>query len=212
MSAPEEQPESDGPELEEQDLEQPGLDQPGLEQDEEPPAPPADPVSTAQIAVILVVGVLGFALAIAGTLWAKRLFTVTIPSKLGYGTAVVEKDDEAPASAEEAPGPNEIAKAQLQSAVQRYMDDRYEWPRGLDLIVGQYVPAIPQLNVSPHKPTNEVEEYGGDVCDGPNAVDPSRVRDTGRWGYVADRKAKCYGVVFIDCTHRDARGRVPAAL
>lgn len=206
MSAPEEQPETGDPELEEQELDEQGFDP------EEPQEPRPEPMSGAQIAVVAIVGVLGFALAIGGALWLTRLFTVTIPSKLGYGTAVVEKDDEAPARDEEAPGPNEIAKARLQNAIQRYMDDRYEWPRSLDLIVGQYVPAIPQLNVPPHKPTSEVEEYGGDVCDGPDAVLPSKVRDTGKWGYVSDRKARCYGVVFIDCTHRDARDRVPAAL
>ncbi len=65
------------------------------------------------------------------------------------------------------------------------------------------IQSIPTLILPDHTETHEVVIYSSDVCGGTNLnkIDSTKLRDTGKWGYVADPKAECYGTAFIDCTH-----------
>jgi uncharacterized RDD family membrane protein YckC len=71
-----------------------------------------------------------------------------------------------------------------------------------------YLAAMTEVQTKDHPPTNAVEAYGNEVCiPGKDiAVDPAKLRDTGRWGYVADKASPCWGTVFVDCTHKDSKG------
>ena len=82
---------------------------------------------------------------------------------------------------------------------------------------GAYPPdlsQLPQARQSPglaqHPAASGVEVYGAQACAGGKdaaALNPAKLRDTGKWGYVADPKAPCYGQIFIDCTHADSQGK-----
>ena len=66
-----------------------------------------------------------------------------------------------------------------------------------------------RAKVGPHMETAHWTAYGAEVCGQPTkfgaAIDASKLKDTGGWGYVSDPKAPCWGQVFVDCTHKDAK-------
>ncbi len=83
---------------------------------------------------------------------------------------------------------------------------------------GKYPPdlaTLPEAAQSPSVPecpaAAGVENYDAQVCTGSksleNQIDGARLRGTGKWGYVADPKAPCYGQVFIDCKTADSKGK-----
>lgn len=82
---------------------------------------------------------------------------------------------------------------------------------------GAYPPDLSQLpearqapGLAQHPAASGVEVYGAEVCAGGKeaaALNPTKLRDTGKWGYVAAPKAPCDGQIFIDCTHDDSRGK-----
>ncbi len=37
-------------------------------------------------------------------------------------------------------------------------------------------------------------------------VEP-KIGDSGGWGYASDPKSSCHGTVFVDCTHKDTKGK-----
>jgi uncharacterized RDD family membrane protein YckC len=65
---------------------------------------------------------------------------------------------------------------------------------------------VPSLRLKDHGQSSEVVTYDGSVCSG-TAVDPTKIQDTGKWGYVSDPAASCYGSVFVDCAHVDSKKR-----
>lgn len=69
---------------------------------------------------------------------------------------------------------------------------------------------IPELTLPDHKPTKEIQEYSADVILKVDAaeilLDGSKLKDTGKWGYVKNTSGKLGGRVFIDCTHADQKG------
>ena len=69
-------------------------------------------------------------------------------------------------------------------------------------LTGKYLARIPTVKTGHHDKTNEVQIYMGEVC-----ANYGQLRDTGRWGYVADPNAPCNGKIFVDCTHTDSRGK-----
>ena len=80
-----------------------------------------------------------------------------------------------------------------------------------ELTVGKkYLAIIPYVKTANHADTNRFEAYGNEICGrdarGSAAIDGSRLRDSGAWGYVADKNSPCWGSVFVDCTHTDSRG------
>jgi F0F1-type ATP synthase membrane subunit c/vacuolar-type H+-ATPase subunit K len=107
----------------------------------------------------------------------------------------------------------------LRGAVAAYHNEhRGEFPARFEGLVvsGQTVRIPPTWRGSsgfaarllPHGPTTGVEYYGNEICHGATNLHPVRelLRDTGRWGYVADPKSPCWGMVFIDCSHPDFKG------
>lgn len=92
-----------------------------------------------------------------------------------------------------------------------YGDLEGNYPTALEQLVPKYVENIPTLKLKNHSPSNAVTVYGPEVCSGSKEygqeIDASKLRDTGGWGYVADPKAACYGQVFVDCTHKDTKGK-----
>ena len=85
------------------------------------------------------------------------------------------------------------------------------YPATLDALTPQYIPAIPKTKLGDHKETDAWTPYGAEVCTGSteygSEIDSTKLKDTGGWGYVVDPKAKCYGSVFVDCTHQDTKGK-----
>ncbi|MDE2040333.1 MAG: hypothetical protein KGO96_09655 [Elusimicrobia bacterium] len=94
--------------------------------------------------------------------------------------------------------------AKIEESLAAYIGSEKRIPETLDVLVPQYLAAIPpvELGVRGHRDTNRVELYPQSLLrDG--QIDGSRLKDTGRWGYVHNDHQV---VVFIDCTHRSPSG------
>jgi hypothetical protein len=76
-------------------------------------------------------------------------------------------------------------------------------PPNLDKLVPKYLAEVPALNLPAcGRETNKVEYYPPDILrDG--QVDGTRIRGTGRWGYVYNDSRV---VVFVDCLKPSSRG------
>lgn len=99
----------------------------------------------------------------------------------------------------------------LRSASSIYYGDMEGlYPASLEALIPQYLPAMPKTKLGDHKETDVWTAYGAEVCTGKgeygNEIDVSKLKDTGGWGYVSDPEAKCWGAIFVDCTHKDTRG------
>lgn len=94
--------------------------------------------------------------------------------------------------------------AKIEESIAAYVNTEKQIPKTLDDLVPKYLAEIPSLeiDVRGHPETTKVRVYPADILrDG--QIDGTRLKDTGRWGYVHnDRQV----VVFIDCTHRSKRG------
>ncbi len=93
-----------------------------------------------------------------------------------------------------------------------YGDAEGVYPATLDALVGpKYLQEIPAAKTASHAESRAWTAYGAEVCTGKSEygqeIDVSKIRDTGGWGYVSDPQAKCYGQVFVDCSHKDTRGK-----
>jgi uncharacterized RDD family membrane protein YckC len=92
-----------------------------------------------------------------------------------------------------------------------YGDAEGQYPATLEALIPKYLPAIPKTKLDAHMETNVWTPYGAEVCTGKTEygteIDSTKLKDTGGWGYVVDAKAKCYGMVFVDCTHQDTKGK-----
>lgn len=95
--------------------------------------------------------------------------------------------------------------AKLEEAVAAYYKSENKIPGRIEDLIPKYLAEIPTADTAVrwHRESSKVQPYPSDVLrDG--QVDGSRLKDTGRWGYVFnDRQV----VVFVDCTHKDSRGR-----
>lgn len=80
------------------------------------------------------------------------------------------------------------------------------YPKSLQELVPRYLPELPSVTIGHHPKTSAVTVYGRQACSG-TEVDPGAVRDTGRWGFIRAPKDDCNGSVFVDCTHKDSKGR-----
>jgi len=90
------------------------------------------------------------------------------------------------------------------AAAAYYGDNNGKYPAQLSDLAPKHLAHIPALKLKDHPQSSEVAAYEGSVCAGA-AVDPTKIRDTGRWGYVSDPAATCHGTVFVDCVHVDAK-------
>lgn len=101
--------------------------------------------------------------------------------------------------------------SQLRQALSAYArDNNNQLPAALETLTPKYLPALPPLKLKDHPDGLGVTAYDASVCAGP-AVDPAKLMDTGKWGYVADPAATCRGAVFADCTHKDSKDKLPAS-
>lgn len=98
----------------------------------------------------------------------------------------------------------------LRTGVELYRSEQGAYPRTPAEAGAPDGKGLEPLQVGGHARTSDVELYGAEACSGSTVAGQelvaARLRDTGRWGYVSDPKAPCYGRVFIDCTHASARG------
>jgi hypothetical protein len=96
-----------------------------------------------------------------------------------------------------------------------YGDTEGQYPSNLVSLVPKYLPEIPSAQTKKHPHTAATQIYGSKVCsdsgEHTGGLIRDKLQDTGQWGYVNDPKASCYGQLFVDCTHRDSRGREWAA-
>ena len=84
------------------------------------------------------------------------------------------------------------------------------YPAALEALVGpDYLKTIAQTKLGDHPATDVRTAYGAEVCAGKDGrdIDASKIKDTGGWGYVSDPKASCWGHVFVDCAHKDSKGK-----
>lgn len=97
----------------------------------------------------------------------------------------------------------------LRSAISiHYSNKEGRYPASLnDVRDPQILGRIPETELPDHKPTSAWTAYGAEVCPSGGEIDPSRLKDTGGWGYVTDSKAPCWGTVFVDCAHKDQKGQ-----
>lgn len=82
-------------------------------------------------------------------------------------------------------------------------------PATLESLTPGFVRELPAAYTGRHGDAAGETAYGAEACAG-GAADPPRaeaLKDGGGWGYVGDSGASCRGQVFVDCTHRDSRGK-----
>lgn len=94
--------------------------------------------------------------------------------------------------------------AALEAAVAGFAKTKGAPPRRLEDVVPLYLPEMPvlDLGLEAHPLTRESSLFPAEILqDG--APDPARLRDSGRWGYIAGAAP----LVFIDCTHQSSRLR-----
>ncbi|MDD5629673.1 MAG: hypothetical protein PHU21_11450 [Elusimicrobia bacterium] len=95
--------------------------------------------------------------------------------------------------------------AEMETALAGFVKTEKRIPEKLDELVPKYLAAVPSVDlaVAGHHETNAVKYYPSDLLRG-GQLDGTKLRDTGRWGYVHnDRQV----VIFVDCTHPTSRGK-----
>jgi len=93
--------------------------------------------------------------------------------------------------------------AQLEARLSDYTKTEKKIPAKLELLVPKYLAEIPALDLPIcGRESNKVEVYSPEFLrDG--QVDGSRIRSTGRWGYVFNDYQV---VIFVDCLKPSLRG------
>lgn len=97
----------------------------------------------------------------------------------------------------------------LRSLVDQYKAKFGDYPAALDdLKKLDGFTGLPEISVGGHPATKDVEVYQGltQTVNGQPQLDASKLKDTGKWGYVAGTDAY-RGHVFIDCTHQDSQSK-----
>lgn len=99
-----------------------------------------------------------------------------------------------------------------------YGDQEGAYPSDLNALVPKYLPQIPLLRLPNRPGASDVEYYDDDVCAGAKGeeLDASKLRDSGKWGYVRPRPGAkpgapakgCVGMVFIDSTQTDSKQKI----
>jgi hypothetical protein len=93
----------------------------------------------------------------------------------------------------------------LRVVVARYKDQKGAPPPSLEALKElQDFTVLPTLDLPEHTAGNESVPYQNVSVYG--KIDGPKIRDTGKWGYLADPKDSAFGTVFIDCTHTDSQG------
>jgi hypothetical protein len=94
--------------------------------------------------------------------------------------------------------------AKIETSIAAYIEHEKKIPANLEALVPSYLAEIPtvELGMVRHRDTTDVRTYPASVLrDG--AVDGSKLRDSGKWGYVHNERQV---VIFVDCTHLTSGG------
>ncbi|MHB0997272.1 MAG: hypothetical protein ACYC2I_12955 [Elusimicrobiales bacterium] len=87
--------------------------------------------------------------------------------------------------------------AGLRVALELYAMERHTKPGAFgDTISSGQLEGAPDLKLPGHLPAASVRD-----------VASFTVTDSGSWAYVNDKSSPHFGLLFIDCSHRDERGR-----
>jgi hypothetical protein len=103
----------------------------------------------------------------------------------------------------------------LKSVRDQYQKDNGNYPSRLEDLVGKTtvfgikMEKMPVLYIPEHSETTEVVTYDASVCADKYEVNGSKLKDMGKWAYVTDPAAVCYGLVFIDCAHIKKFNNIP---
>lgn len=95
----------------------------------------------------------------------------------------------------------------------KYADLEGEYPHTLEAaLIADLLKAIPETSLKDHPKTASWTAYDGEVClpglgQYGSVIDHTKIKDTGGWGYVTDPQARCWGAVFVDCSHKDTKGK-----
>ena len=92
---------------------------------------------------------------------------------------------------------------QLRKAVEDYKTKEGKYPKRLSNLLPDYIPEIPEISLADHPATREVIEIASSDYD--EALFQA-IMDSGKWLYFTDKKSKYYGLVLLDCSHKNARG------
>jgi uncharacterized RDD family membrane protein YckC/type II secretory pathway pseudopilin PulG len=141
---------------------------------------------------------------ISGLRKACVILLAFVPAIIGGLAAVaVPRFNEMTAMARE--GSVKAALGSVRAAGANYFaSNSANYPAQLTDLVPKNLTQMPSLQLRDHPETSEVVSYDASVCSGAG-VDPAKLKDTGKWGYVADSSATCHGAIFIDCTHTDSK-------
>jgi len=92
----------------------------------------------------------------------------------------------------------------LERAVASYVRD-HKIPDTLDVLIPDYLAEIPvaELAVEDHEDTSKVMYYPADIIRG-GAIDGTKLKDSGKWGYVHNDHQV---IIFVDCIHLNSRGK-----
>lgn len=91
----------------------------------------------------------------------------------------------------------------LEASIADFVKAEKRIPERLEELVPKYLGELPTVGIPGcGRDTDRVENYGADVLRG-GQVDGSRLRGTGRWGYVYNDSRV---VVFVDCLKPSSRG------
>jgi hypothetical protein len=95
--------------------------------------------------------------------------------------------------------------AKLEESIAGYVQAEKRIPQTVEELIPKYLAEMPtvEIFVRGHHDSDRTKIYPASVLrDG--QIDGTKLKDTGRWGYVFnDRQV----VVFVDCTHKSRRGR-----
>ena len=93
--------------------------------------------------------------------------------------------------------------SRIESSLADYFKVEKKIPKKLESLVPKYMAEIPGLDLPPcGRETSAVEIYPADILRG-GQVDGTRLRGTGRWGYVFNERQV---VVFVDCLKPSSKG------
>lgn len=91
----------------------------------------------------------------------------------------------------------------IEASIADYVKGEKKIPAKLEDLVPKYLAELPTVSLPAcGRETDRSESYGTEILRG-GTVDGSRIRGTGRWGYVYNENRV---VVFVDCVKPSSRG------
>ena len=97
------------------------------------------------------------------------------------------------------------ARAELQGMrtflLAYYSDTGGKYPGTPAELVPAYIPAVPELELPWHAKTGGLALIGGTAAEPAEAV-----TDTGGWLYFNEPKSDSFGMLLLNCSHRDGKG------